>query len=206
MKLLLIGPQGSGKGTQGEMLGKYLNVPLISTGQVLRNIPEDSPWYKEINDLMKRGELVTQDKVASLLKERTSKEDCANGYIIDGWGRKSIDLDHFNPNFDKVLFIDIPVEESIKRIVSRRTCRNCGAVFNVDTMPPKVEGVCDKCGGPVVQREDDTEEAVNKRLSIFYTDTKEVIERFISEGKLVRVDGNKSPDLVFEDVKKALNI
>ena len=204
MKILLIGPQGSGKGTIGKKLSEYFNIPLISTGQVLRDLPLTHPRKKEIEETMEKGELVSQDIVAQLLKEETSKRSAMNGFIFDGWGRTMTDLYYYDPVFDKVVYLDIPEDISINRLLSRRTCDSCGAVFNIISIPPKVSNVCDFCGGKLIQREDDTEDAIKKRLDIFNTETKETIEHFKEEGKLVKIDGKGTPEEVFELVKKAL--
>lgn len=204
MKLLLIGPQGSGKGTVGSKLSDFYKIPIISTGQILRDLSEAHPRKKEIDEILERGELVPQDLVAELLREETSKEESKNGFILDGWGRATIDLKYYDPGFDKVVYLKIPEEESIKRLVSRRTCESCGAIFNTISVPSKVDGICDFCGGNLVQREDDTEEAIRKRLGIFYSETQETIDLFKKQGLLVEVDGTGTPEEVFELAKKAL--
>ncbi len=204
MKILLMGPQGSGKGTIGEMLSNHLHLPLIAVGDVLRSIPQDHPWYEEFHTVMNKGELAPQGKVAQLLKERTSQPDCKNGFIQDGWGRKMIDLEYFDPGYDLVLFLKISPETTVYRLSNRRTCRNCNKVYNIITAPPKVENVCDVCGGELYQRKDDTEEAIRRRLAIFNSDTQEVLDHFRKQGKLIEIDGEPMPDEVFESVKKAV--
>ncbi len=204
MKILLVGPQGSGKGTVGGMLSRHLSIPLISAGHILRELPLEHPRKKEIDDYMEKGDLVPQDLVASLLREETSKESCQKGFIFDGWGRTMMDLKHYDPDFDKVVLIKISPETSVNRLSSRRTCSDCGAIFNVISVPPKVEGICDICGGALYQREDDNEEAVKRRLDIFNTETMEVINYFRETGKLVEIDGEGSPEEVFRLVLEAL--
>ncbi|MBW6441688.1 nucleoside monophosphate kinase [Patescibacteria group bacterium] len=204
MKILLIGPQGSGKGTIGKKLSDYLNIPLISAGQILRDLPEQHSRKEEIDSHMERGELVPQDMVADLLREETSKERCRNGFIFDGWGRAMIDLEYYDPGFDKVVYFNIPPELSVKRLSSRRTCESCGEIFNIITVPPKVDGVCDFCGGNLVQREDDTEEAVRRRLDIFNNKTMEVIDHFRAQGRLIEIDGSGTPEEVFQLVLPTL--
>lgn len=204
MKILLIGPQGCGKGTIGSMLSEHLNIPLISVGHILRELPESHPGKKEIQEHMARGELAPQGLVADLLREETSKDFCKNGFILDGWGRTMIDLHFYDPGFDKVILINISPETSVKRISSRRTCEDCGSVFNIISVPPKIEGICDNCGGKLSQREDDTEEAVKRRLEIYNTETSEVIEYFKKEGKLIEIDGEGSPEEVFNLALEAL--
>lgn len=204
MKILLVGPQGCGKGTIGKMLSDHFNIPLISAGHILRNLPQNHPSKEIVDKYMGSGELVPQDMVAQLLREETSKEVCDDGFIFDGWGRALIDLKYYDPNFDKVLYIKISPETSINRLAYRRTCSSCGAIFNIISVPPKVEGRCDICGGDLVQREDDTEEAVNRRLEIFNTETIEVIDYFKKQGKLVEIDGEGSPQEVFQLILEAL--
>ncbi len=202
MKILLMGPIGSGKGTQGEMLSEYLGLPLISVGQVLRDLSPAHPWYQEINEAMLAGDPAPQDKVAELLKEIVSGKEFEKGYIMDGWGRALEDWQYFDPGYDKAIVINISPETSVSRLSTRRTCESCGAVYNTISKPPKVEGVCDKCGGELKQREDDTEEAVKRRLEIYNSETKKTVDRFRAEGKLVEVNGEGSPEEVFEEIKK----
>lgn len=204
MKILLLGPQGSGKGTIGDLLSKELGLPLISNGEVLRALPVSHPRYQEIHDAMHRGELVPQDFLASMLKERTSKEDCSNGFILDGWGRKDIDLQMFDPGFDEVIYIVLSRETSLRRISGRRICKNDGWTCNIYTLPPHAAEHCDKCDGELIQRDDDTEDAVNKRLDIFYKDTIAVIEDFRAKGKLIEVDGEPLPQEVLVQILQKL--
>ena len=202
MKILLMGPAGSGKGTQGELLSKHLGLPLVSVGQVLRDLKPEHPWYNEVNDDISNGRLAPHDKVAELLKEAVSAPGFEKGFIMDGWGRTIEDLKHFDPKYNKVFFINIPRETSLMRISTRRTCETCGAVYNVISNPPKTEGTCDKCGGVLKQRDDDKEEAIIRRLEIFNNETMESIEKFRSEGILIEIDGSGSPEEVFELIKK----
>lgn len=206
MKILMMGPQGCGKGTIGEKLSNRLHIPLISSGSLLRDLPESHPRYQEIHQLIDVGELAPQDFVAGLFKSRTSQADCANGFIIDGWGRKPIDLTYYDPGFDKVILLNIAPETSVYRLSGRRTCKKCGKIFNVNSVPPKVAGVCDACGGELYQREDDTEEAIRRRLSIYYTETQEVIDSFKRKGLLAEIDGSGSPEAVLNLVLTSLNL
>ena len=205
MKVLLLGPQGCGKGTVGKMLSDKYRIPLISSGQALREVPPHHPRYTELHEYMDNGLLAPQDFVASMLRERTSKPDCSNGYIMEGWGRAMIDLKYFDPGYDKVVVLDIKPETTISRLSNRRTCRKCGKVFNIVTVPPKVEGKCDECGGDLYQREDDTESAIKKRLEIYSTETREVVNHFRDKGILLNVDAEPAPEEVFASVVSALN-
>lgn len=205
MKILLIGPQGSGKGTVGLMLGEKLNLPSVSLGQVLRDLPVDHKYKKQISDAMQRGDLAPITETSEIIREELSKPKYAAGYIAEGWGRQITDLYLFDPEFDKVIYLNIPPEVSIKRLSTRRVCENCGRNFNIVTVPPKVEGVCDYCGGRLYQRTDDTPDAITHRLEIFNNKTKEVLEYFTQKGSLVEVDGTGTPQEVLELVLEALN-
>lgn len=204
MKILLIGPPGSGKGTVGEKLSKGLHIPLVSVGELLRDIPETNTIKKTVDEIMEKGELVPQEIVAQILMEETSKESTRNGFIFDGWGRKMEDLRYFDPDFDKVIYLKISPETSFKRISARRTCENCDAVYNLISVPPKKDGVCDYCGGNLVKRDDESEETTKRRLNIFDEETKETIEYFRKNGKLVEIDGEGTPEEVFNLAIKAI--
>jgi adenylate kinase len=206
MKILLIGPPASGKGTVGEKLSQKLHIPLISVGELLRAIPESNPLKDKIDETMERGDLVPQGIVAQILKEEISKESAKKGFIFDGWGRKKEDLDYFDPEFDKVVLLEISPETALRRIASRKTCEKCGAVFNTEFVPPKVDGTCDFCGGHVTKREDESEEVTQRRLAIFYDETQETIEFYKKSGKLLEIDAEGTPEQVFDLVVKALGL
>jgi adenylate kinase len=155
---------------------------------------------------MRKGEMVPQAFLAELYNTRVSQADCSNGFIMDGWGRKAVDLTFFDPGFDKVILLDISPEVSVYRLGGRRTCKKCGKIFNVNTVPPKVSGICDFCGGELYQREDDTEESIKRRLNIYYTDTQEVINTFKQKGLLLEIDGSGTPEEVLQLVLDALNL
>ncbi|MFC1700087.1 adenylate kinase family protein [Patescibacteria group bacterium] len=206
MKVLFIGPQGSGKGTIGEMISEYSGIPIISSGQTLREIPKDHPWYEEINDQMNKGVLVEQSRVAQLLREKLQQDKYNNGFIMDGWFRAQKDVDLFDPGFDKAVYLNISREETLKRLTSRRTCSKCGDIYNTITLPPKVKGVCDECEGELYQRKDDIPEAINKRLDVFEKETLPIIEMLRKNGILIEVDAMETPQEVFEKVKKVLDL
>lgn len=203
MKILMIGPQGSGKGTIGGMVSESLNIPLISTGSLLRNIDKDHPWYNEINEQMNIGHLVDQKKVAALLDEELKKEECKNGFVLDGWYRSMKDVETYEVALDKAFYLTISPETTVKRLGSRRTCSECGEIYNTVTPSekPKVDGICDKCGGKLEQRQDDTEEAILKRLSIFNSETAGVIDYLRENGLLIEIDGEGPPKEVFDRIK-----
>lgn len=203
MKILLMGPQGSGKGTVGELLSQKMGIPLISVGNTLRSLPESDSNYQLVNDYMKRGELAPQYIVARLLMERVQKDDCKNGYIFDGWGRNKVDFEHFDPGFDKVIVLIISRETSVKRISGRRICDVDGKVYNVYTLPGEE---LKKCTGNLIQREDDKEEAVNRRLDIYYTETQEVINDLKKRGIVLEIDAEPLPDEIFANIVSALGL
>jgi adenylate kinase len=204
MKIVLIGPAGSGKGTIGEMLSEHFNLPQVSLGQTLRDIPESHPWYDLIDKQLKEGVLVDQEKAATILKEELSKDKYKDGFVLDGWFRSMENIRLYFPEVDKFLLLNVSPQESIRRLSSRRTCEKCGDIYNVITRPPTTPGVCDECGGKLVQREDDRPEAIKKRLNIFQNETGEVLKFLKERNMLLQVDGSGTPEEVFQSVLKAL--
>jgi len=197
-----MGPQACGKGTQGEKLSHYLNLPLVTPGALLRDVPETHPRHKELTELLNKGELAPFDLTAQLIKDRIAKEDCKNGYILDGWARSVDNLNYFNPEPDFVIVLNLPREESLKRVSGRRMCSTDGKIYNINTLPKEELA---KCVGELIQREDDTEEAVNRRLDIYYSETVESINYLRTHNyKVIEVDGNKDPDSVFQELLSKL--
>ena len=203
MKILLMGPQGSGKGTVGEKLSEKLQIPLIGVGQTLRALPKNTPESEKLQERLDKGELAPNDLVAEILRKRVVLPDCSNGYILDGWGRKMSDIQLFDPGFDKVVLLILSKKTSLVRISGRRTCDSDGKIYNIYTLPKEE---LEKCKGKLVQRSDDTEESVSKRLSIFYTETQPVIEYFRQKGLLVEVDAEPQPDVVLLNLCSALGL
>ena len=206
MKILLIGPAGSGKGTIGEMVSDYLNIPQVSLGHILREVPESHQWYRKINEQMDEGVLVDQDKAAILLKEELEKEKYTGGFVLDGWFRSMENVRLYVPEIDKAFYLSIPRDESVKRLTSRRTCEECGDIYNIHFSPPREAEICDECGGKLRQRDDDTLEAINERLDIFEEETVPVIEYLKEKGILTEINGLGSAQEVFERVKTALGL
>ncbi|MFH1648130.1 MAG: nucleoside monophosphate kinase [Patescibacteria group bacterium] len=206
MKILLIGPAGSGKGTIGEMVSDYLNISQVSLGHILREVPESHRWYRKINEQMDEGMLVDQDKAAALLKEELEKEKYTGGFVLDGWFRSMENVRLYVPEIDKAFYLSIPRDESVKRLTSRRTCEKCGDIYNIYFSPPREAEICDECGGKLRQRDDDTLEAINERLDIFEEETVPVIEYLKEKGILIEINGLGSPQEVFERVKSVLGI
>lgn len=200
MKILMMGPQACGKGTQATFISEFLTLPVVVIGNLLRGLPETHPHFKSVHAALVAGELVQTDLAASIINERISSKDCINGFILDGWGRRMADITYLDPNPDKVFVISIPREESIKRISGRRICPTDGKVYNIYTMKPTEI----TCSVPLVQREDDKEAAINRRLEIYATETSAVIEMFRERGVLIEIDGLGTPDEVFARIKPHL--
>jgi len=202
MNLIFIGPQASGKGTQAKVIASRYKLCHVSTGDLLRNATGEAK--AQIDALLKGGNLVPDEVVVSLLKERMTKTDCANGVILDGFPRtleQAKTLDSFC-KIDKVVEISLSDEEAVKRLETRRSCVKCGAVFNTITNPPKKEGVCDNCNSEIVKRADDEEKAIRKRLETYHKLTSPVLEYY--KNKLVTIDGEQAIAKVSEDVVKAV--
>ncbi len=200
MKLLFLGPQASGKGTQAEIVSKELGIPHISTGNLLRNA--EGEIKEEIDSYINRGKLYPDEKMIEILKIRIDKKDCDYGFILDGFPRninQANALDRIT-KIDKVIEIHISDEEAVKRLSNRVTCSKCGAIFNLISNPPKVEGVCDKCQGELKKRDDDEEGAIRERLEIYHRDTEPILDHYDS----VKIDGEQSIKKVTEDVLKVL--
>jgi adenylate kinase len=203
MKILLLGPQGSGKGTIGQMLSREMAIPLLSVGEILRSVDRSSQYYQRVQDDLNKGVLVSEEIVVKLLKEELTKEKYRRGYIFDGWGRSMENLQAFDPGFDFVIVFEMSRETSVKRISGRRLCETDGKTYNIYTLP---EEELAKCPGKLVQRDDDTEAAVNKRLGIYYTKTIEVVNYFDRHGKTIHINAEPLPEVVFSDLMSRLEM
>jgi len=197
MNIILLGPPGAGKGTQAKMLVEEYQIPQISTGDILRAaVKEGSPLGKEAKACMDKGELVPDSVVIGIVEERIQQSDCAKGYMLDGFPRtvpqaEALDgmLQNLSSQIDHVVSIEVANEELVGRLTGRRTCRECGAGFHVMFDPPKQEGVCDKCGGELYQRDDDNVETVTSRLQVYESQTLPLIEYYKTQGKIRSIDG-----------------
>ena len=191
MKLILLGAPGAGKGTQAELLSAKLNIPTISTGNILRAaIKEGTPTGLEAKRYMDEGKLVPDSVIIGIVADRLAQPDCAGGFILDGVPRtigQAQALDDRGVTFDKVLSIEISDGEIEERMSGRRVCQSCGAPYHVKARPPKQEGVCDSCGGALVQREDDKAETVRKRLEVYHAETEPLKGFYEGKGILVPV-------------------
>lgn len=194
MKLILLGAPGAGKGTQAEILSKELGIPTISTGNILRAaIKEGTPTGLEAKHFMDQGRLVPDEIIIEIIHERVAADDCANGYILDGVPRtiaQAEALEKAGIVFDDVVSLEISDEVIMDRMSGRRVCEHCGASYHVVAVPPKVEGVCDKCGGKLVRRKDDAPETVKQRLEVYHKET-EPLKAFYAERGLLRPVENR---------------
>jgi adenylate kinase len=205
MRLILLGPPGAGKGTQAKKLVEKYGIPQISTGDILREaVKNQTPLGKEAKAYMDKGELVTDAIVVGIIRDRLKEKDCEKGYILDGFPRTVPQADELkkalkemDQSIDSVVSIVVADEELIKRLTGRRTCKECGAGFHVMFKPPKKEGVCDQCGGPLFQRDDDKEETIKNRLSVYNAQTEPLIEYYKKDGLLVDIEGTGSIDEIF---------
>lgn len=203
LNIILMGPPGAGKGTQAKKLIVEFNIPHISTGDMFREaIKEGTPLGKLAASYINDGHLVPDDVTIGLVKERLSKDDCKDGYLLDGFPRtipqaEALDVltKEIGREITHVVNIDTPKEELVKRICGRRVCKKCGAPYHVVNVKPKVEGICDICGGELIQRADDNEEALVTRLEAYNKMTKPLLEYYEKKGLLKTFDGSASQDL-----------
>lgn len=212
LRTILLGPPGAGKGTQAVKIVEKYNIPHISTGDIFReNIKNETELGKKAKSYMDRGELVPDELVVEIATDRLTKDDCKNGFLLDGFPRtifQAEKLDDFlakrGEKIDKVINIDVETEALVKRITGRRVCKSCGASYHVVNIPPKKDGVCDVCNGELVQRADDTEETVLNRIDVYNKQTKPLVDYYEKAGVIANIDGNKDLDDVLADIIKAL--
>lgn len=209
MKLILLGPPGAGKGTQSVVLSKKYNIPHISTGDILREAVKDKlPLGMKAKSFMDKGELVPDEIVTGIVAERLKKPDTKNSFILDGFPRtikQAVDLDAalkaIVSGIDMVLYFETSPKVAIERLSGRRVCKACGAIYHIKNMPPKKDGICDKCSAALVQRPDDREDTVLKRLKVYEQQTKPLIDYYAKQGVLKKVSG----DLAVDDLFKVLS-
>ncbi|MBI4572985.1 MAG: adenylate kinase [candidate division NC10 bacterium] len=212
MRLILLGPPGAGKGTQAKLLVDRLEIPQVSTGDMLRAAVKDgTPLGREAKAYMDRGVLVPDGVIIGLVRERLQQPDCTRGYILDGFPRTVAQaealgstLEALRASLDHVLSLEVPTEDLVLRIAGRRTCRNCGAMSHVRFSPSKVEGRCDACGGPTYQRDDDREETVRRRLQVYTEQTAPLVSFYEARGLLRRVSGTGEIAGIFQRITAAL--
>ena len=208
MNIILIGPPGTGKGTQAERLSKKLNIPHISTGEMFRQLAtEGNALGVEARDkYWGKGNLVPDNITIKLVEERLAKADCKNGYILDGFPRtipQAKALDQIT-TIDEVIEIQSSNDAIIKRLTSRRQCINCKKIYGID-VPPTYEGICDKCNGKLIQRDDDKEEVIKERLEVYQKQTKPLTSYYTKQGKLTEVNGEQPIPHILEDIIKTVS-
>ena len=210
MKLIMLGAPGAGKGTQAEILSRELNIPTISTGNILRAAMKNgTPVGLKAKEYVESGKLVPDDVIIGIMEERLAEADCANGYILDGMPRtipQAEALEKAGIDIDVALSIEISDEEIITRMSGRRTCADCSTTFHVVTNPPKVEGICDKCGGKLTIRKDDAAETVKARLDVYHAETEPLKAFYAERGKLRCVDNQPTIETTTVVIREALGL
>lgn len=210
MKLILLGAPGAGKGTQAEIISHKLHIPTISTGNMLREAMKNGTELGlKVKNFMDNGQLVPDDVVIGIVEERVAREDCENGYILDGMPRtipQAAALEERGIHFDAVVSIEICDDVIEARMTGRRVCGSCGASYHVVANPPKTEGVCDTCGKELVIRKDDAPETVRNRLKVFHAETEPLKEFYEKLGVLKLVEGNQPIEDATRDILAALGM
>ena len=210
MKLILLGAPGAGKGTQAEILCKELGIPTISTGNILRAaIKDGTPTGLKAKSYMDAGKLVPDEVIIGIVSERLEQDDCKNGYILDGVPRtiaQAEALEKAGVTFDAVVSLEISEEEILRRMTGRRVCESCGSSYNVNAIPPRVEGICDNCGGKLIQRKDDTPETVRARLEVYHKETEPLVDFYAKRGLLRPVRSSDTKEGTFRAILAALGI
>ena len=212
MKIILMGPPGAGKGTQAEKLVELYQIPHISTGDMFRKAQKDgTELCLKAKEYMEQGQLVPDEVTVGIVRERLAEADCKDGFLLDGFPRTvqqadALDgiLKDLGMALDRVINIEVDKAFLVDRLTGRRVCRTCGATFHVVNKAPKVEGVCDKCGGELYQRNDDKIETVSNRLDVYAAQTAPLIEYYQSKGVMSSIDGSKSMEDVLADIRSAL--
>lgn len=208
-----MGLPGAGKGTQAEKINEKYGIPHISTGDMFRlAIKEGTPLGKQAQGYMDEGALVPDEVTNGIVEERLAKPDCAEGYLLDGFPRtipqaKALEeiTTKLNRKLSYVIHVDVPEEKLLERLTGRRVCPTCGSSYHVLYNPPKVEGICDKDGATLIQRDDDTAETVQKRLAVNIEQAKPLLDFYDAKGILITIDGDQSIDKVFEDIQAKLD-
>ena len=210
MKLILLGAPGAGKGTQAEILCRRLGIPTISTGNILRAaIKDGTPTGLKAKSFIDAGALVPDEVIIGIVDERLAQDDCRNGYILDGVPRtiaQAEALEKAGITFDAVVSIEISEEEILRRMSGRRVCGACGASYNVEFLPPRTAGICDNCGGKLIQRKDDTPETVRERLKVYHTETEPLVGFYAQRGLLRPVQSADTKEGTTQAILAALGI
>ncbi len=212
MKIIMLGAPGAGKGTQAKMIAEKYNIPHVSTGDIFRaNVKNGTELGMEAKKYMDQGLLVPDELTVRILLDRVAKEDCANGYVLDGFPRtipqaKVLDeaLQAQNEKIDYAINVDVPDENIVRRMSGRRACVKCGATYHIEHIPPKQEGICDNCGSELILRADDAPETVLNRLKVYHEQTQPLIDFYTEKNVLKEVDGTVSMADVFAAITQIL--
>ena len=212
MKLLIMGRPGAGKGTQAANIKEYYNIPHISTGDMFRAAMKNGTKLGLLaKSYMEKGALVPDEVTIGIVEERLQEDDCKNGFLLDGFPRTIAQAEAFdafltsnNIKLDAALNVDVDASILIRRMVGRRVCKTCGATYHVEFNPSKVEGVCDNCGSPLIQRPDDTEATAVNRLETYDAQTAPLLDFYAKKNLLKTVNGDQALDKVFDDIKAVL--
>lgn len=212
MKIIMLGAPGAGKGTQAKKIADNYGIPHISTGDIFRaNIKNGTELGKKAKGYMDQGLLVPDELVVDLVVDRVQKDDCANGYVLDGFPRtipqaEALDaaLTTLGTAIDYAIDVDVPDENIVRRMSGRRACVACGATYHIEHIPPKTEGICDRCGSTLILRDDDKPETVTKRLDVYHAQTQPLIDYYTKSGVLKTVDGTKDMGEVFAEITSIL--
>ena len=212
MKIIMLGAPGAGKGTQAKMIAEKYSIPHVSTGDIFRaNIKEQTELGMEAKKYMNQGLLVPDELTVKILLDRVAKDDCKNGYVLDGFPRtipqaEVLDkaVSELNETIDFAINVDVKDENIIRRMSGRRACLKCGATYHIEHIPPKKEGICDKCGSELVLRDDDKPETVEKRLKVYHEQTQPLIDYYNKKGILKEVDGSQDMKDVFNAIVSIL--
>ena len=212
MKIVMLGAPGAGKGTQAKMICDRFGIPHISTGDIFRaNIKNGTELGMEAKKYMDEGKLVPDELTVRILLDRVAKDDCKDGYVLDGFPRTipqaevlTSELNKMEDHIDYAINVDVPDENIVNRMGGRRACVKCGATYHMQYIPPKKEGICDTCGSEIILRDDDKPETVQKRLTVYHDQTQPLIEYYEKAGVLKNVDGTQEMSKVFADICKLL--
>ena len=212
MKIIMLGAPGAGKGTQAKMIAAKYGIPHVSTGDIFRaNIKNGTELGKKAKTYMDAGQLVPDSLTVDLLIDRISQDDCANGYVLDGFPRTIPQaqcleeaLSARGESVDYAINVEVPDSNIVNRMGGRRACVTCGATYHIVHIPPKKEGICDKCGSGLILRDDDKPETVQNRLKVYHEQTQPLIDFYSKKGVLKEVDGTQEMNAVFEDIVKIL--
>lgn len=214
MKLILLGPPGAGKGTQAKMLMEKFSIPQISTGDILRAAVKDgTPMGLKAKEYMNAGGLVPDEVVVGIVRDRLRETDCGNGFILDGFPRTvaqadalQVSLQDMSKELDRVITLAVDSEALVERLTGRRTCKDCGRGYHVKFDPPREVAVCDSCRGPLLQRDDDQEETIRKRLQVYADQTSPLISYYRESGVLLELDGMQPIPQVQEKMLSLLQV